>query len=155
MRRVDREITAPNEILAIMQRCKTLHLALFDGEFPYSVPLSFGVKLENGVFALYFHGALQGKKLNLIAKNPHCAFSMSSEETQPGDRPCDYTMKYESVCGRGELVMLSDEEKIDAMSLLMRNYSSERDFVFDEKVLNRTAVMKIMVSEITGKSNMK
>ena len=41
MRRADREVTAKDEIAAIMARCDAVSVA-FAGETPYVIPMSFG-----------------------------------------------------------------------------------------------------------------
>ena len=41
MRRKDREITESNDILKIVDEAKILHLGLFDGDYPYVVPLHY------------------------------------------------------------------------------------------------------------------
>lgn len=47
MRRKDREIKNPEEILAIMKQCDVCNIAFFDEEYPYVIPLNFGVEYEN------------------------------------------------------------------------------------------------------------
>ena len=44
MRRHDREITDKNEILEIMDRCDVCRLAFNDGDYPYILPLNFGIE---------------------------------------------------------------------------------------------------------------
>ena len=41
MRRKDRELTDREGILRILERAKILRLALFDGDYPYVVPLHY------------------------------------------------------------------------------------------------------------------
>ena len=41
MRRAECEVTDIGEILGIVSRAKILRLGLFDGEFPYVVPLHY------------------------------------------------------------------------------------------------------------------
>lgn len=60
MRRKDREITDIGEILQIVDRAKILHLGLFDGEYPYIVPLHFGYAYENEMLTFFMHGARKG-----------------------------------------------------------------------------------------------
>ncbi|WP_278453702.1 pyridoxamine 5'-phosphate oxidase family protein, partial [Thomasclavelia spiroformis] len=57
MRRKDREITDFDEIMNIINKCDTCRLALFDKEFPYIVPLNFGVDIRDEQLYLYFHCA--------------------------------------------------------------------------------------------------
>lgn len=50
-----------------------------DEEFPYIVPLNFGLDIQGDQVFLYFHSAMKGKKLDLIAKNHRAAFEMDCE----------------------------------------------------------------------------
>ena len=61
MRRKDREITDKQDILEVMRKCDVCRIALHDGDYPYIVPLNFGLQVENDMPVLYFHGALEGK----------------------------------------------------------------------------------------------
>ena len=54
MRRKDREITDFDEIMNIINKCDTCRLALFDKEFPYIVPLNFGVDPSLEVITMFF-----------------------------------------------------------------------------------------------------
>ena len=49
MRRKDREITDFDEMMKIIAKCDTCRLALFDDEFPYIVPLNFGMDCEHNI----------------------------------------------------------------------------------------------------------
>ena len=42
MRRKDREITDIDKIETIIASTRYMHLGMFDGEFPYIVPLHYG-----------------------------------------------------------------------------------------------------------------
>ena len=67
MRRRDREITDKQEILEVMRKCDVCRIALHDGDYPYIVPLNFGLQVENDMPVLYFHGALEGKKYEVMS----------------------------------------------------------------------------------------
>ena len=60
MRRKDREVTDPGRIVAMMENCQVLHLAIQDEPAPYLLPVNFGMEPDG--MTLYIHGALQGKK---------------------------------------------------------------------------------------------
>ena len=47
MRRKDREITDIDKIETIIASARYMHLGMFDGEFPYIVPLHYGYQMEN------------------------------------------------------------------------------------------------------------
>ncbi len=53
MRRKDREITDFNEIINIMKKCDVCRIALNDKEFPYIVPLNFGLDIQENEVLLF------------------------------------------------------------------------------------------------------
>ncbi len=68
MRRKDREIINKEQIWRIMQRCGVCRVAFHDAEYPYIVPLNFGIG-KGEPLTLYFHCAAQGKKLVCTFEN--------------------------------------------------------------------------------------
>lgn len=159
MRRSDREIREFDEIVQVMERCDVCRLALNADGYPYIIPLNFGMQIENGKVILYFHGALEGTKYDLIAKDPRASFEMDCSHrlvsSITGDI-CSCTMEYESVIGRGTVEILSAEEKIKALTVLMRQYYKEHsDFHFAGAAVARTQVFKLTVEQMTGKRRMK
>lgn len=154
MRRKDREITEKQEIFHIIKKCDVCRLAFFDEKFPYIVPLNFGVTLEDDTITLYFHGADVGKKMELLEKNNAVAFEFdSSHKLVEGEKACNYTMKYESVCGTGYLEKLPQEQKLQAFTVIMKQYTDKRQLSFRPEALEATVVLKLTVNEITGKQN--
>lgn len=158
MRRADREITDFNEMTEIMEKCDVCRLALNgqDGEgYPYIVPLNFGMTVDNGTVTLYFHSALEGTKIDIIRCDNRAAFEMDCEhELMTDEEHGNCTMNYKSVIGRGLIEFVPDDEKFAALKILMKHYHKE-DFPFNEKVIPRTAVFKLKVSEMTGKKRLK
>ena len=67
MRRKDREIKDTYGIREIIRECDCCRLAFPDGKSAYIVPLSFGYDEEEN--ALYFHGAAEGKKMDLVRRS--------------------------------------------------------------------------------------
>ena len=76
MRRSDREITDFEKMIDIVRDCDVCRLAINTDGAPYIIPLNFGMSVDDGVLALYFHGALEGTKYDLIEKDPHVSFEM-------------------------------------------------------------------------------
>jgi nitroimidazol reductase NimA-like FMN-containing flavoprotein (pyridoxamine 5'-phosphate oxidase superfamily) len=156
MRRKDREITDINDILAIIKKCDTCRIALFDKKYPYIVPLNFGCNYDNTNLELYFHCAKEGLKLELIKNNNHAAFEMDcSHKLVTGESACHYSMKFESVCGQGIIQALNAEEKKEALIFLMKQYSDADSFQFQERVLEKVTVLKLKIESITGKRLIK
>ncbi|NLT13939.1 MAG: pyridoxamine 5'-phosphate oxidase family protein [Clostridiales bacterium] len=152
MRRKDREITDPEEIKAIIRKASVCRVAFYDDIYPYIVPLNFGYEEGAGKVTLYFHCANEGKKLDLLRRNPHVAFEMDCpDKFYDGDKACYSTMDFESVCGNGTLEIVGDDEKIPALMLIMQQYSNKRDFDFDALEVKAVTVLKLSVNEMTGK----
>lgn len=152
MRRKDREITEIEKIVDIMKKCDVCRLALFDEEYPYIVPLNFGVQFDGEKIELFFHGANMGKKLSLINENNKAGFNMDcSHKLITGDKACDYTMEYESVIGQGIITILSDADKIAALDSIMRNYSKDNNFEYNDNYVKAVTVFKLSVTGVTGK----
>jgi nitroimidazol reductase NimA-like FMN-containing flavoprotein (pyridoxamine 5'-phosphate oxidase superfamily) len=66
MRRKNRELTDLSEIIEIMKNCDVCRLALNDDDFPYILPLNFGIAVNEDKITLYFHSALEGYKVGLM-----------------------------------------------------------------------------------------
>ena len=155
MTRRELEVTDQNEIQRILDTCKYLHLALVDDGKPYVVTLNYGYRMdpEDGHLILYLHGATKGRKLDVIAKNPVCSFTMECN-VQPftGKVACQYGMSYESVSGSGHITMIEDaEERMDALQCMMKTQTGRDDFAFDERMVSIVSVMRVDVMEYTAK----
>ena len=99
MRRAERELVDPAALDRILQAAQVLFLALRDEPAPYVLPVCFGY--EDGV--LYVHSARAGTKIDLISRDPMVGFSASTEmRVIPGDAPCRFTSRAESVVGHGQ-----------------------------------------------------
>ena len=151
MRRKDREITDFNEIMNIINKCDVCRLALFDEDYPYIVPLNFGVDKEDDQLYLYFHCANQGKKLDLIAKDNRVTFEMDCDHNFIlYEERMSCTMGYESVIGHGVIETVPDENKYESLKILMRQYHAE-DFKFNTDMMRVTTVLKMTVIDMVGK----
>lgn len=155
MRRRDREVTEFDDIIAIIRRCDVCRIALNADDYPYILPLNFGLSVKDRTIELYFHGAMEGMKYDLMERDHRAAFEMDCGHelvTEPNEGSC--TMTYESVIGQGHIEMLSDEEKYDALCILMRQYHKE-DFPFNKEVMQSTRVFKLVVEHVTAKVRRK
>lgn len=155
MRRSDRQITDFTEIVEVIKRCDVCRIALNDDGYPYIIPLNFGMRTEGEQIILYFHGAGEGRKYELIRRDNRASFEMDcSHKLIVEKEGCRCTMGYESVVGKGRIEIVPDAEKKEALRALMRQYH-EGEFPFRQEVADRTTVMKLTVEEATGKANRK
>lgn len=151
MRRSDREVKEFKDIVAIMEKCDVCRIALNHNGYPYILPLNFGMSVKDNKIELYFHGATEGTKYALIEQDNRASFEMDCGHklvTEMESGNC--TMKYESVIGQGHIEILSDDEKYDALCILMEHYHQE-EFPFNKKIMPSTTVFKLVVEKMTGK----
>ncbi len=161
MRRIDREIKNPEEILAIIEKADTCRLAFADNNTPYIVALNFGYtrneNQQNGLAVLYFHCANAGRKIDLIRKNNFVCFQMDIDhELMIEGIGCNCGMNYRSVTGMGAIEIITDEnEKLLGMNSIMKHYSRRESFVYDSKIFKSTMILKLNISEISGKGDIE
>ncbi len=154
MRRTDREITDLAQIRDILSEARIVHLGMVDGEKPYVVPMHYGYSLEGEKLVLYVHSALEGRKLDVIARNPNVFAEIDTGEIliPGGDDPCSYSAAYRSVMGEGKAVLLeSASEKAQALQILMRTQTG-RDFAVTEEMVGAVCVIKVELDWFTAKS---
>ena len=158
MRRKDREITDPSKIENIISRCSCCRIGFNDGGEVYIVPLNFGYVINGDTYTFYFHGAKQGRKIELISKNPNVGFEMDTDlavyNLNDPNVACNYTARFQSVIGSGIVSMVSDpREKMLGLSLIMRHNTGKQEWDFDEKMINAVAVFKLEVTKISCKEH--
>lgn len=157
MRRTDREIKELTEILSIIEQAKILRIGLFDGAYPYIVPLHYGYEYIDGMLVFYTHGAKEGHKIDLIHLNPNVCVELEGdmEIVSGGDIPCEYGAYYASVIGRGTAELVEDvHEKIHGLNLLMKNQIG-REFSITAQMAQTVQVMKITINDFSAKSKKK
>lgn len=150
MRRKEKEISDESNIKAVIKTATVCRLGMVHGNKPYIVPLCFGYH-DN---ALYFHGALKGRKIDLIRENPNVCFEFDTvAEVNEAEEACDWGMNFQSVIGFGKATFIENsDEKCKALGIIMAQYS-EKQFEFPENMLKATAVIKIEIGSMTGKQS--
>jgi nitroimidazol reductase NimA-like FMN-containing flavoprotein (pyridoxamine 5'-phosphate oxidase superfamily) len=152
MRRKDREISDIKEIETIIAGCDACRVAFASANIPYIVTMNFGYAGGKAPL-LYFHCAPLGKKIEMIATNNYVCFEMDTDHAIfKGEKGCDWGMNFSSVVGYGNIFIIKDEtEKIEGLSHIMNQYSGSGTYSFEEKVLARTTVLRLEITEMTAK----
>lgn len=158
MRRKDREVTNPERIADIISRCTCCRIGFYDDGEVYIVPLNFGYRIKDNAYTFYFHGAKEGRKIDLIRKKSEVGFEMDTDllvyAIDDSDCACDYTARFQSIIGNGIVSIVSEtEEKKLGLSLLMEHNTGKREWSFDEKLLNAVTVFKLEVMKISCKEH--
>jgi nitroimidazol reductase NimA-like FMN-containing flavoprotein (pyridoxamine 5'-phosphate oxidase superfamily) len=150
LRRNDREIKDLSDIEAIIHSAAVCHIGMCDGALPYIVAVNFGYRNRK----LYFHCARQGKKLDIISRNPAvCVQFESGIGLKTGENSCDYGYMYQSVVGMGIARLLTNEaEKIEGLTCIMAHYA-RGIHTFDGAAVERVAVVAVTIDTMTGKQS--
>ena len=152
MRRKEKLVPEGEETDLIIAECDVCRLAFADNGYPYIVALNFGYQPGENP-RLYFHCALEGKKLTMMAINNYVCFQMDTgHNLYKGEKGCDWGMNYRSVVGYGHLrKAATDEEKTEGLKTIMKHYSGERNFDFNKSSFDRACVLILDISVITAK----
>lgn len=148
MRRKDREM--PTDFaLAVADKCEYAVLSMTNAEnMPYCVPISI-VRIQKSV---YFHCAMDGEKIICLRANPQVCLACVGDTYRMMN---EFSTEYESAILRGKASEVTDtQEKITALRALCERHTPTNMIAFDGEVarsLERTAVWKIEISDITGK----
>ena len=154
MRKVSREM--PSEwAYEIMDKAPYITVAMTDEDgTPYAVPLSLA-RINDKTF--YFHGAMEGKKLDIIRKNPKVWLSaVTTCKPTVGPKDGSFTLEFKSAMAQGIAeIVTDDEEKITALRTICERFLPKHMDAFDTSIarsLGHTAVVRITLTESpTGK----
>ena len=150
MRRKEKEISNKAEIETIILKSQICRLGLSDDGVAYIVPLCFGYQ-DN---CLYFHSAEEGKKIDILKRNKQVCFEFDADtRITSGKTACAWGMQYRSVIGYGEASFIQEpKEKRKAFDIIMAQYA-DGAFEYSDKVLDKTLIIKIDISSMTGKKS--
>ncbi|MBW2599540.1 MAG: pyridoxamine 5'-phosphate oxidase family protein [Deltaproteobacteria bacterium] len=150
MRRKDKEITDRDVIDSIIKESTVCRLGLSEENQPYIVPLSFGYDGS----ALFFHGALDGKKMDILKKNNNVCFELESDfSVVESAKACNWSIRYRSVIGFGKAHIVEGiDSRRRALDIIMKHYS-EKSFESPEGSARKTAVIRVDIEEVSGKTS--
>ena len=158
MRRKDREVLDEVKIDKFIRDCDCCRIGFYDKENDevYIVPLNFGYSNIDNKRVFYFHGAKEGRKIELISKTKKVSFEMdSNHELIIGKMACNYSERYQSVMGTGLISFVEDkDEKIAALNEIMFQSTGKKDWDFPEPMLNGVAVFMIEVTSLSCKEHL-
>lgn len=148
MRRKDRLITDA-ETFSILEKGEygVLSTVSLDHE-PYGVPVNYCV-IDR---CIYFHCALEGRKIDHIHHNPKVSFCVVGKTEVLPDQ---FATKYESCIVQGLASESFGEEKQLALEGLIQKYSENfvpEGLKYIEKLKDKARVFKIAIESISGKA---
>ena len=155
MRRQDREIKDTEKIARVISACECMRLGFYDDGQVYIVPLNFGYVLNGGRYTFYFHGAKEGRKIDLIRRSPYVGFEMDTHfKINEADRACGCSARFQSVIGNGYASSVEDfEEKKRGLLAIMVQNTGKDDWSFSEEAVRAVCVFKMEAEQLTCKEH--
>lgn len=150
MRKSEREIRELQDIFALVGRCQTVRMGMYDGEYPYVVPLSFGYEEKEDTLVVYFHCAREGKKLDLLARDARVCleWDVLHGYVETGH---SVTADYESVIAFGTAARCEGEERVHGIRLLLGHTGFAQYSAEACAALPVVEVYRVVCERITGK----
>jgi len=152
MRRHDKEILQPDLIQRIMNAAQVCRLGLCKDNIPYIVPVSFGY---DGT-ALYFHTAVDGRKIEFFSAGNQVCFEIDHEVEviRNEERACGWSFSFYSIIGYGTIAeLVEDADRTQGLQLVMEHYSGRGDWEFQEQHLKNVRVWRINIEQVSGKQS--
>lgn len=141
--------------LEVMHKAPYITVSFIDHDGrPYGLPLSLASDDDAN---WYFHGALEGKKLEAIKAHPEvCLSAVTRCAPTVGPKDGSFTLQYKSAVAFGRAEVVTNEaEKTHALRLICQRFLPHHMAAFEPSVarsLGRTAVVRITLTEPpTGK----
>ena len=135
--------------LEVMHKAPYITVSFTDvNGLPYGLPLSLAS--EDDVH-WYFHGALEGKKLEAIEAHPEVCLSAVTRCTPTvGPKDGSFTLQFKSAVAFGTAAIITDEtEKTKALESICQRFLPQHMNAFNESIarsLGRTAVVRITLT---------
>ena len=149
MRRSEKEITDIAEMDTILKENRFCRIALSDNNRPYLVPMNYGYDGER----LYLHCAEEGRKMDIIRKNPSVCFEVTdSISIVEGFSACGYGTAYRSVIGFGRITILYEPvDKRIALLCIMNQTTGDSEWDFTDDAVDKVTVLEVAIDSMTGK----
>ncbi len=151
MRRSDKQVTSPDELVKPLLEADYITLALCTGNKPYLATLSHGYEAQNN--CIYFHTAREGRKIDIINQNPEVwGQAMLDAGYQHGS--CDHL--YHTTQFSGTITWVEDiAEKEHALKTMIRHLDCDPETIIENQVkpssIAKVYIGRIDIHEMTGK----
>lgn len=149
MRRFKQELTK-EECIEVLKN-EPRGIMAFHGEngYPYAIPLNHFYDEKDG--KLYFHGAKEGLKLDLIKENNQVCFTVLDKGFK---KEGDWALNIKSIVCLGHVEILTDLDKIlDHCRMLSKKFNVSDEEIDDDikRNMNNVGMFVFTIDRMTGK----
>jgi hypothetical protein len=153
MRRAEKAIIERADIDEILDRAEVGRMGTCADGIPYITPVNFVRRGDD----IYFHSALEGRKIDNIRANPQVCFEVDEPlgAVVTGESACAVSYSYRCVIIQGRAQLVEDEaEKREALTLLLAKFEpGKTDIDFQPAVFDKTAVVRVSIEKVSGKGS--
>ncbi len=155
MRHPERELKNRETMIALLERSPVGRMATVNQKgFPVIKPVNF-LYLEGRV---YVHSSTKGEKIEDIQRGSPVCFEVDDPIAYvlAGASACEASYYYRSIVIKGKAAFVKDrDKKMKILDRMTKKYQPERNGrEISEEILEKTAVIEILVKEIIGKENL-
>jgi hypothetical protein len=155
MRHPERELKNRETMIAILERSPVGRIATVNQRgFPVIKPVNF-LYLDGRI---YLHSSAKGEKIDDIQRGSPVCFEVDDPiaYVAAGASACKASYYYRSILIKGKAALVKDrDKKVKILEGMMEKYQPERnDGEMPIEILEKTAVIEILIKEITGKENL-
>ena len=155
MRRKERELKDKELMVALLERIPVGRIATINRKgFPVIKPVNF-VYWDKKI---YIHSSMKGEKVEDIRRGSPVCFEMDEPIAYVAAKgsACASSYYYRSVIIKGNAKLVNDQNrKKKILERFMKKYQPEGGYEWiSEEILNKTGVIKISITHITGKENL-
>jgi len=157
MRRYENAILDRDILATMLNMMDTVYVGMFDAEYPYVIPLSFGYELTDEKLYIYVHGAGEGHKIELWNRNPHVSMAFSRFFNYPDRHYMHTNHDYRSIMARGIIRRIDpkagDKGYGKALQAILRHYDRKpNDFSPAHAKFMHIYVIECDWDHVTGKA---
>jgi nitroimidazol reductase NimA-like FMN-containing flavoprotein (pyridoxamine 5'-phosphate oxidase superfamily) len=151
IRRKEKAIESKEEMIAILEKCQYITIAMCEGNVPYLVTLSHGYDRDKN--CIYFHCARDGKKVDILTSN-NIVWGQAIEDHGYVEGACDHL--YATTQFKGHVTFIEDtKEKEYALSVMINSLESDPEKVVEEQIteksVKRVHIGRIDIDYMSGK----
>jgi nitroimidazol reductase NimA-like FMN-containing flavoprotein (pyridoxamine 5'-phosphate oxidase superfamily) len=155
MRHPEREWKHREGMIAMLEQFPVGRMATINQKgMPVIKPVNF-LYLDGKI---YIHSSTKGEKIKDIKRGSPVCFEIDEPIAyrKAGELACKAGYYYRSIIIKGKASFLKGpHKKIKILERMMKKYQPEEDYgEFSEEVLAKTAIIQILIKEITGKENL-
>jgi nitroimidazol reductase NimA-like FMN-containing flavoprotein (pyridoxamine 5'-phosphate oxidase superfamily) len=151
MRKANQEIKDKSVLEEILKHSKICRLGMIDNGLPYVLPFNFGYHKN----CIYIHSAPEGKKIDILKKNPLVCFEVEQQADIVEDGiACKWSTLYRSVVGYGNVQLVTEfEDKKRGLEIIMTQHGYKGKMEFETKEVEFIVILKLKIESMTGKQS--